>query len=826
MTSGKGEPPPLPAPPYSNQHPSTRQSYVHGNIVPENRPLTQPITTKQPVYTVEDSLRDFPTAPNRRFMIQLHLVPNDPNHSSFKTYPWTDCIKTFLGIVKTVDDDFHILKKHSRPATRNAITTQAQFPTSITDFEHDFAYDVIVPKSMLYAKVKLVVASNHTYDELFKGSNNKIFRQIRKCGWWINDMKASTQGNQAQIGWVKHAHPMYVNQQNFLQSINTVFGDITPHLDVICKWEKKTYKTPSGETKRMKVRVLSILCPRDIAKPVSDIMFARWLGINDPNNYWYDKAMALRNYLFIPYRKTVQFTAEAQILHLLEHGQWLQQHNDVVYLDKLTSIDTPFVVTEYLLQHMDFHDDSMLGKEITLRSLLTAWSKVDSNGTTLPAVTAIEKIDETKYALLTHVHSVYELYNDVCRAVDVMSTCEGWDKLCGHPDGAVVTSPKVNPLLTRNAYLDAAVNTSTGISAMPVSPNTSLFNSDYKNPKVVRNPYKQSTLKNKSSTKQKTIKSSSLQRQSKAQSNDTTAFSYAAAVSQQGNNSSQSNNKVTNYVTPQTLQQELQLLRDSFTGLAQSICSEVCTEMINPVVHKIDNTNQQVNSIKNDLHQLSDFKQEIQQQSTALEKKLEHKLDQILQALQCNAMSGSSHHNSFNGTNQTNSIHKKDSSTTIPPSPDKQPHSTFQQSSLQQAKSPRRSSSEKLNMLNAESEDDEYFSYTPPNNDIIDMTNIDSMEVDNLTGKKRHNNEISEGQVSPSSAASTNNTASPSSSTHFASYTSNSVTNSNCTNTTVYGAQAPEGTHKPSGVFISAQALMTAHSIVSKDSGAHRGKYQ
>ena len=64
---------------------------------------------------------------------------------------------------------------------------------------------------------------------------------------------------------------------------------------------KKSYKDPVGDTERMKVRVLSITCPRDIAKSVSDIMFDRWLKLTNEQSYWYEAAASLRGYLFIPY---------------------------------------------------------------------------------------------------------------------------------------------------------------------------------------------------------------------------------------------------------------------------------------------------------------------------------------------------------------------------------------------------------------------------------------------------------------------------------------------------------------------------------------------
>ena len=392
MTTRTGEPPPPAAPPDINNQVGVHNLNVHESTVPENAPLTTPLWTKQPVYTVEDSHSDFPTAPNHRFMIQLHLIPHLKNCKTFNQMKWIDCVKHLIGIVNTKDETFHILKKHGRPAVRNAITNQAQVPTTLAEFEQDFGFDISMPKSAEYVKLKLMVASKYTFKQLFAGGyQNKVFKQYRKFGWWVNDMRVSTQGNLAQIGWLKQAHPVYTCQENLLANVRKVFHDVTPHFDVICKWENKSYCTATGDVKKMRVRVLSLLCPRDIARDVNDIVFDRWLRFNDPNSYWHSAAASLRDYMYIPYRKTVQIPAAIQLSHLLEHGQWMEKNNDVVYLDRIATLDNPFTITQYLTEQLQFNNpQSMIGKQITLRALLNAWTKVDQTGNALPKITAIE----------------------------------------------------------------------------------------------------------------------------------------------------------------------------------------------------------------------------------------------------------------------------------------------------------------------------------------------------------------------------------------------------------------------------------------------------
>ena len=327
-------------------------------------------------------------------------------------------------------------------------------------------------------------------------------------------MNVSTQGNMAHIGWLKYAHPVYTSQEDLLQSVKEIFSDITPHFDAICKWENKSYQTLEGETKKMRVRVLSLLCPRDIARVVSNIMFARWLNLNNPTSYWHQKAERLRKYMFIPFCKTVQFTATAQITHLMEHGHWLQQNNDVVYLEKIATLDTPFPVTQHIVDNLQFENpSSMLGTNITLQSLFNAWKKRDEKGTELPSVTAIEKINGRKFALLTHIHSVYELYEDIQRVINVMRRYPGWSDICGTRTGAVCTSPKVNPLLLNNAYLDSATTNSLGIHAIQSSPTSAapLFNSNVRNRRRVTNPYQSKKNNHKNSPPSTNVPGTSLQ---------------------------------------------------------------------------------------------------------------------------------------------------------------------------------------------------------------------------------------------------------------------------------------------------------------------------
>lgn len=788
MTTGTGEPPPPPAPPDSTNQAGIHHHQVHSVTVPENRPLPSPITTKQPLYTIQDSYRDFPTAPNERYMIQLHVIPHHEGCTTFHDMKWLDCIKHFLGIVKSKDDDFHILKKHGKTSSTNVITTQAQVPSTLAEFEQDFGFDIIIPRSQEYVKVKFLVASKYTFKEMFTGGyQNRIFKQIRKFGWWVNDMKVHTQGNLAQIGWLKYAHPLYTSQDDLLQSIRTLFNDITPHFDVICKWENRSYKTADDEIKKMRVRVLSLLCPRDIARTVSDIMFARWLNFNDQNSYWYQTAEKLRKYMFIPYRRTVQFTSTAQISHLLEHGQWLQKNNDVVYLEKIASLDVPFQVTQYVIDNLKFDNAStMLGTNITLRSLFNAWKKVNDSGQELPQITAIEQINGRKFALLTHVHSVYELYEDVQKVFRVMRQYPGWNTICGTISGAICTSPKVNPLLLHNAYLDSATVNTLGIKAVNTStiPSTNLFNSNVKPRRGVQNPYKN---KKKNSYPSAQGNPPSPLRPS----NTPTSSSYSNAVMPASNAQQQpSSTTVTAYVTPSTLQKELQLLRSSFTDMAKSICTEVCTDMINPVITKIDNTHDQVHSMKRDLLKINELKTELKRQQQSLESKLDSKFAQILQALKGSTPQSQSA-DASHPTSTPNAV------VTPPKSIPLQKDSSLQQRATKNVNE--NSDSESIN-----------FDYNLPSSieEDEDDLYVGAMDVDVPSGTKRQ----SEGTLHYSRNAPAPPHTPPSTTNHYSHYTSQSITNNNSTNTMVIGAQAEKGSQKPSSVFIKSSALMTAQS--------------
>ena len=380
-----------------------------------------------------------------------------------------------------------------------------------------------------------------------------------------------------------------------------------------------------------------------------------------------------------------------------------------------------------------------------------------------------------------------------------------WMTICGTKEGASCTSPKVNPLLLRNAYLDAATTTTTGIRAVTsTTPTiTPLFNSNVRNKqRTVHNPYK--------STNSRSTPPAPSMRSSTAAN----APSYANAVTNNSNNfQPPPSTNVTNYVTPSTLHHELQLLRASFTDMAKSICTEVCTDMINPYVDKIDHTHAQVNTMKKDLLQISELKQELKAQQLSLEKKLDAQFNQILLVLQ------STHSTPTQSSPTNQSMSNVGSPPTNKKPPVVTPPKTKPTSSLKHAAQSNSVSDKLTSKPDGNDSDSVDFDYglSSPSMDDDDLY-AGAMDIDATSGTKRHHN--GSVQLRRSAPVPPHTPPTP---TQYVNYnTSHTIVNSNSTNTTVNGAQGAKGSHKPSAVFINSSALMTAQSSLAPKDGNHK----
>ena len=119
--------------------------------------------------------------------------------------------------------------------------------------------------------------------------------------------------------------------------------------------------------------------------------------------------------------------------------------------------------------------------------------------------------------------------------------------------------------------------------------------------------------------------------------------------------------------------------------------------MINPVVKKIDDTHDQVNHMKNDVHQIATLRKELQSQRDLLDHKLDSKFEQMLNILQTSLSSST-----------PSSTSTKSSFNPVTPSPQK--HSSLCRAS---AVSPTKLSSNKVNLLDSDTDQEDIdFDYT------------------------------------------------------------------------------------------------------------------
>ena len=217
--------------------------------------------------------------------------------------------------------------------------------------------------------------------------------------------------------------------------------------------------------------------------------------------------------------------------------------------------------------------------------------------------------------------------------------------------------------------------------------------------------------------------------------------------------------------------------------------------------------------MKNDLLQISELKEELKVQQASLERKLDTQFQQILSILQASNPPKPPSTN----TMLTSTTQQPTSNTTTPVV-------TPPKSSLKKATSTTdKNQSVPIDLTITSNHNDSGesidFDYNLPSSIDEDDMYVGAMDVDITSGTKRQHGDSLQlrrsAPVPPQTPPTPNN---------YANYNSQSIVNSNSTNTTINGAQVASGSQKPPAVFIKSSALMTAHSSLSSPNGPHKSK--
>ena len=264
-----------------------------------------------------------------------------------------------------------ILKKSE--TVGNSIIRAEDIPDLTATFTREYAFNVTVSPKYDWVRFRVLVGSTLPFGKLFKQREMGIFQQFQEHGWWANKIAIAHQGTHFHIGFVKYVHPVFSNHDNVLEDYKEIFGDITVDIDIQSKYETKNfYSKEEGnevETKeRLRVRVLALSTPSDIASRTTEALLQEWDKRLKSKEHRYNR---LQDSLFIPYTKRM-LPEEDQITHLLEQGEWLGRHKDAIFLLKCENMNQTFECTEEIAEVIKTEKAE---QETSLRKILLDWRR-------------------------------------------------------------------------------------------------------------------------------------------------------------------------------------------------------------------------------------------------------------------------------------------------------------------------------------------------------------------------------------------------------------------------------------------------------------------
>ena len=367
----------------------------------ENNTTRPELASTQLSFTTADALVDLPNAPSHAYTILIFLRCR--SGSNFSQLAYTDQVRHFLGVCKTGDPDFVILKKR-QSACSNAITCQEEVPTNTVEFEEDFARDVSIDRKFNWVRFRVSVASSLKYHQLFKDDNYRTSKLIRKFRWYVELTSLDHDCYMVHIGWFKFLHPVFTNREDLRKDFNEYFKNIITEYDFTSRYERRTYTTIQGDGTEKKdsckIRVISMYVPVDIAFTASRTILEFWGNelMAERNKHVDPNTSANRLLLseFIP-NSAKLLPAEDQIQHLLDQGQFLVDYKDAVIIHDCLSVDNEFVCSQTIATAANA--DQFQNKSTTLQKIMMSWVDNESQE---KIIKSIEQMAYSRYAIVAH----------------------------------------------------------------------------------------------------------------------------------------------------------------------------------------------------------------------------------------------------------------------------------------------------------------------------------------------------------------------------------------------------------------------------------------
>lgn len=385
------------------------------------------MATGQLEYSVEQACEGLENAPRHRQVIEIGLKVTGQDLSETG---WLKVFRQFFALMKEGDANVMILRKRPQ-SKRNTITRIEEIPTTQKELEQDYVFDVSIIEEGTRLKLRMMTASTVSFARLFKSRNaNDVYNKLLERDWYVKSTSLTTQGPRKTMGWLKGLHPVLTNHDNLLTEIKGLLSDISPHIEIYLKNEKKYYKQDAEEetVQKVEARIICLSAPKDISDQMMAIMGKRIRQLKEGKTT--KNHSTLLNSQFIPNSKKISL--QSQIVHLREHVEECQRYNEPIQIYNCRTIDKEFSYPDELASYTT--QKSRVGKTTTIRNILLKLKLVDEEKKKkIPIVHLIEQRDEQRYAILISkdLMSMEDARKTLFEIVTILRReVEGWPVVC------------------------------------------------------------------------------------------------------------------------------------------------------------------------------------------------------------------------------------------------------------------------------------------------------------------------------------------------------------------------------------------------------------
>ena len=347
------------------------------------------LVSGQVSFTTAAAIKDIEQAPKNIYRIQVELKPRT-NDSTFKETPWTLVARHLLSTIQLYDDTAIIIRKKEN-AVANKISSPEELPENPDAFERDYAYDVKL-KSAKSVVFKIIIGTRLPYWQTFR-REGPLFAKLVSNEWYINYVRLENQGTVASIGHLLCAHNRYVNQEDVIKELkDLIYPTKCEQIDVRVTKSKEFYYEGNKKV-RVFTRWLTIDCPVDIAKDLSNLIMERWKVLKTDKKF---ENYNIKNTTYVPrHRGLVNF--DSRIENIGKQNEFLRTYKDVTVLTNVNNINATFLYTKEMGEI--FGDTLQTGHILDLGAFLRSWK---DNSTGKPAIIAIYRTNtEREYSLLS-----------------------------------------------------------------------------------------------------------------------------------------------------------------------------------------------------------------------------------------------------------------------------------------------------------------------------------------------------------------------------------------------------------------------------------------